>query len=56
MHLEEEWDKLELAEARHQMELAPQEQLRRDHAELAVRLEQFSAELASAVALSRLHD
>ena len=55
-------DKLELVEARHQLgaeykeQLAPLEQLRRDHAELAVRHELFSAEHASAVERSRLCD
>ena len=49
-------DKLELAEVRHQLEAEYKEHLRRDHAELAARHEHFSAELASAVARSRLHD
>ena len=37
-------------------QLAPLEQLRRDHAELAARHELFSAEHASAVERSRLYD
>ena len=49
-------DKLELAEVRHQLEAEYKEHLRRDHAELAARHEQFSAEHASAVERSRLYD
>ena len=54
MQLEEErdrleGDKLELAGARHMIEADFKEKLRRDHAELAARHEQFSAEHASVV-------
>ena len=55
----QEGDKLELAGARHQLEADYKEQLeqlRREHAELAARQEQFSAEHASAVDRSRLYD
>ena len=55
----QEGDKLELAGARHQLEADYKEQLqqlRREHAELAARQEQFSAEHASAVERSRLYD
>ena len=40
-------DKLELAGARHMIEADLKEKLRRDHAELAARHEQFSAKHAS---------
>ena len=55
----QEGDKLELAGARHQLEADYKEQLeqlRREHAELAARHEQFSTEHASAVERSRLYD
>ena len=45
-----------LAANRDKEQLAPLEQLRRVHAELAARHEQFSAEHVSAVERSRLYD
>ena len=45
-----------LAANRDKEQLAPLEQLRRGHAELAARHEQFSAEHVSAVERSRLYD